>query len=233
MSEPVAVAPLAGVRVLDIATFVAAPYCAPILSEFGAEAIKVEEPRGGDPFRRFGTPTERADSPWPGSRRRATRPRSPSICARPRGRRCSSGWCGHRLRELPAGDAGEVGAGVEGTLRGQPEADPAARHRLRADRAVQGPSGLRADRACRLRAFRPRRHAGRAAGDARRDNRRARSSRASESGRAGKRCGCRSPRARVRRRCARRVAPARAALGTPPRTGRCRLPAPARRLERQ
>src|SRR5512132_4707972 len=62
MSEPVAVAPLAGVRVLDIATFVAAPYCATILSEFGAEVIKVEEPRAGDPFRRFGTPTERADS---------------------------------------------------------------------------------------------------------------------------------------------------------------------------
>ena len=62
MSELSAVAPLAGVRVLDIATFVAAPYCATILSEFGAEVIKVEEPRAGDPFRRFGTPTERADS---------------------------------------------------------------------------------------------------------------------------------------------------------------------------
>ena len=62
MSELSAAAPLAGVRVLDIATFVAAPYCATILSEFGAEVIKVEEPRAGDPFRRFGTPTERADS---------------------------------------------------------------------------------------------------------------------------------------------------------------------------
>jgi crotonobetainyl-CoA:carnitine CoA-transferase CaiB-like acyl-CoA transferase len=60
--KPIAAAPLAGVRVLDIATFVAAPYCATILSEFGAEVIKVEEPRAGDPFRRFGTPTERADS---------------------------------------------------------------------------------------------------------------------------------------------------------------------------
>ena len=62
MSQISAVPPLAGVRVLDIATFVAAPYCATILSEFGAEVIKVEEPRSGDPFRRFGTPTERADS---------------------------------------------------------------------------------------------------------------------------------------------------------------------------
>jgi crotonobetainyl-CoA:carnitine CoA-transferase CaiB-like acyl-CoA transferase len=54
--------PLTGVRILDVATFVAAPYCATILSEFGAEVIKVEEPTNGDPFRRFGTATERADS---------------------------------------------------------------------------------------------------------------------------------------------------------------------------
>ena len=54
--------PLAGVRVLDVATFIAAPYCASILSEFGAEVIKVEQPDAGDPFRRFGTATRRGDS---------------------------------------------------------------------------------------------------------------------------------------------------------------------------
>ncbi len=54
--------PLSGVRVLDAATFIAAPYAAAILGEFGAEVIKVERPEGGDPFRRFGTPTEREDS---------------------------------------------------------------------------------------------------------------------------------------------------------------------------
>ena len=54
--------PLSGVRVLDVATFIAAPYCAAILGEFGAEVIKVEQPGSGDPFRRFGTPTDRADS---------------------------------------------------------------------------------------------------------------------------------------------------------------------------
>jgi len=54
--------PLAGVRVLDAATFIAAPYCATVLAEFGAEVIKVEQPGAGDPMRRFGSPTERADS---------------------------------------------------------------------------------------------------------------------------------------------------------------------------
>lgn len=57
-----AAGPLAGLRILDVATFIAAPYCATILGEFGAEVIKIEHPRGGDPFRRFGTPTERPDS---------------------------------------------------------------------------------------------------------------------------------------------------------------------------
>ncbi len=54
--------PLRGIRVLDVATFIAAPMCATLFGEFGAEVIKVEHPRGGDPFRCFGTPTERADS---------------------------------------------------------------------------------------------------------------------------------------------------------------------------
>ncbi len=54
--------PLSGVRVLDAATFIAAPYTASILGEFGAEVIKVERPGAGDPFRRFGTPSGRPDS---------------------------------------------------------------------------------------------------------------------------------------------------------------------------
>jgi succinyl-CoA:(S)-malate CoA-transferase subunit A/succinyl-CoA:(S)-malate CoA-transferase subunit B len=53
------VLPLAGIRVLDIATFIAAPYSCAILGEFGAEVIKVEQPKGGDTMRRFGTTTER------------------------------------------------------------------------------------------------------------------------------------------------------------------------------
>jgi crotonobetainyl-CoA:carnitine CoA-transferase CaiB-like acyl-CoA transferase len=54
--------PLADVRVLDIATFIAAPFCGTILGEFGAEVIKVEQPGEGDSLRSFGTPTETGDT---------------------------------------------------------------------------------------------------------------------------------------------------------------------------
>jgi crotonobetainyl-CoA:carnitine CoA-transferase CaiB-like acyl-CoA transferase len=54
--------PLGGIRVLEIATFIAAPFCGTILSDFGAEVIKIEQPGQGDPLRRFGTPSEVGDS---------------------------------------------------------------------------------------------------------------------------------------------------------------------------
>jgi len=54
--------PLDGIRILDAATFIAGPFTTAILGEFGAEVIKIEQPGAGDPFRRFGTPTERGDS---------------------------------------------------------------------------------------------------------------------------------------------------------------------------
>ena len=54
--------PLAGVRVIDAATYIAAPFCATLLAEFGAEVIKVEMPGVGDPLRAFGHVTEAGDS---------------------------------------------------------------------------------------------------------------------------------------------------------------------------
>jgi crotonobetainyl-CoA:carnitine CoA-transferase CaiB-like acyl-CoA transferase len=54
--------PLAGIRVIDIATYIAAPYCATIMAEFGAEVIKVEQPKVGDPCRRLGSVTECGDT---------------------------------------------------------------------------------------------------------------------------------------------------------------------------
>lgn len=53
---------LNGIRVLDIATFLAAPFCGTIMADFGAEVIKIEQPDGGDPLRRFGTPAIDGDT---------------------------------------------------------------------------------------------------------------------------------------------------------------------------
>ena len=54
--------PLSSVRVLDIATFIAAPFCGTLMAEFGAEVIKIEQPGEGDSLRRFGTMTEAGDT---------------------------------------------------------------------------------------------------------------------------------------------------------------------------
>jgi len=53
---------MAGIRVLDVGTFLAGPHAASILGEFGAEVLKIEHPIAGDPMRRFGTPTNRHDA---------------------------------------------------------------------------------------------------------------------------------------------------------------------------
>jgi crotonobetainyl-CoA:carnitine CoA-transferase CaiB-like acyl-CoA transferase len=45
---------LHGLVVLDLATFVAAPFCCTLLGELGAEVIKVEQPGAGDDLRRLG-----------------------------------------------------------------------------------------------------------------------------------------------------------------------------------
>ncbi len=54
--------PMSGVRVIDVGNFLAGPYAASILGEFGAEVLKVEHPISGDPMRRFGTSTKRHDA---------------------------------------------------------------------------------------------------------------------------------------------------------------------------
>ncbi len=54
--------PLTGVRVIDVGNFLAGPYAASMLGEFGAEVLKVEHPIAGDPMRRFGTATQRPDA---------------------------------------------------------------------------------------------------------------------------------------------------------------------------
>jgi crotonobetainyl-CoA:carnitine CoA-transferase CaiB-like acyl-CoA transferase len=53
MLDMTAKSALSGLRVVDAATFIAGPFSAGLLSEFGADVIKVEDPLQGDPLRRL------------------------------------------------------------------------------------------------------------------------------------------------------------------------------------
>ena len=44
---------LAGIKVLELGTLIAGPFCARMLGEFGADVIKVESPGAGDPIRQW------------------------------------------------------------------------------------------------------------------------------------------------------------------------------------
>lgn len=53
---------LTGLKVLDIGTFIAAPFAATLMAEHGADVLKVELPNVGDHARRLGTPSEAGDT---------------------------------------------------------------------------------------------------------------------------------------------------------------------------
>jgi crotonobetainyl-CoA:carnitine CoA-transferase CaiB-like acyl-CoA transferase len=45
-----------GLKVIDCASFIAGPAAATVMSDFGAEVVKIEPPGAGDPYRRRATP---------------------------------------------------------------------------------------------------------------------------------------------------------------------------------
>jgi formyl-CoA transferase len=65
MSEPL---PLAGLVVLDISSFIAAPAAAVVLADYGADVIKIEPPGEGDPHRHnwksANYPRSNVNFPW-------------------------------------------------------------------------------------------------------------------------------------------------------------------------
>lgn len=56
--------PLAGLRVLELGTYIAGPFCGTLLAEFGAEVIKAELPGIGDPCRRYGSASPATDASY-------------------------------------------------------------------------------------------------------------------------------------------------------------------------
>ena len=61
----IGIQPLDGLKVIDVSSFLAGPFCSTQLAEFGADVIKLELPKVGDALRRFGSITPNGDSlPW-------------------------------------------------------------------------------------------------------------------------------------------------------------------------
>jgi succinyl-CoA---D-citramalate CoA-transferase len=56
--------PLEGVRVVEMGSLLAGPFCGQLLGDFGAEVIKVEPPGKGDPMREWGRHRKEGHTLW-------------------------------------------------------------------------------------------------------------------------------------------------------------------------
>src|SRR6478735_5296797 len=61
---PPSALPLADIRVVELGHLVAGPFCGQLLGDFGAEVIKLEDPRSGDPMREWGREKPHGKSLW-------------------------------------------------------------------------------------------------------------------------------------------------------------------------
>ncbi len=65
MVDTPAPGPLAGIRVLELGSFIAGPFAGQLLGDLGAEVVKVEPPGTGDPMRTWGVLQDGRSLWWP------------------------------------------------------------------------------------------------------------------------------------------------------------------------
>ena len=56
--------PLSDLRVVEMGTLIAGPFCGQVLGDFGADVVKIEDPGKGDPMRQWGRSLPKGLSPW-------------------------------------------------------------------------------------------------------------------------------------------------------------------------
>ncbi len=56
--------PLSDLKVIEMGTLIAGPFCGQILGDFGADVVKIEDPGAGDPMRQWGRSLPKGLSPW-------------------------------------------------------------------------------------------------------------------------------------------------------------------------
>ena len=56
--------PLSDLRLVELGQLLAGPYCGQLLGDYGAEVIKIEDPKRGDPLRDWGQEKAHGKSLW-------------------------------------------------------------------------------------------------------------------------------------------------------------------------
>ena len=136
--------PLAGLRAIEFGQLLAGPFTGTLLGDFGADVIKVEPPGIGDAMRDWGRLRHNDRSLWWSILARNKRS-SPSTYGSPRasGSPPTSRRRPTSCSRTSARDDGEVGPRPRGHPQAQPARDLRPRLRLRPDRPVRPPPGLR------------------------------------------------------------------------------------------
>lgn len=151
-------APLEGVRILDLTRVLSGPFCTLQLVDLGAEIIKVENPRGGDDTRRFGPPFIEGESTYFMSVNRGKKSVAIDLKT-PRGVELVRGLMASAdvvIENFRPGTATRLGLDLEALRAGRPElitcsisgyggsGDPAFARRAGYDAVIQAASGLMA-----------------------------------------------------------------------------------------